>query len=351
VLEETPLDAQQRPLVETIRSSGEILLNVINDILDFSKVEAGQLELEQRPFDPRRCLTDCLAMLEPKAIAQGLQLHGEVAAEVPGQLLGDSLRVQQILLNLIGNAVKFTPAGKVSVRLGGQPGESGWWLEGEVRDTGIGMSADQLEGLFQPFRQGDSSNTRRFGGTGLGLAICRRLCDLMGGSISAESQPGRGSVFRFRLLLHPLLRPDPVDPPAGMQPPPPSGGRSLHILLAEDNPVNQRVIQALVTRLEHRLTTVTNGREALEALDGQLFDLVLMDVQMPEMDGLTATRLLRQRQGAGPYVIALTARALDSDRQDCLEAGMDDYLCKPLRREDLLAALGRFAQARPGTPR
>ncbi len=351
VLEETPLDEQQRPLVETIRSSGEILLNVINDILDFSKVEAGQLVLEQRPFDPRVCLAESLAMLEPQAIAKGLQLSGEVRAAVPDQLLGDSLRIRQILLNLIGNAVKFTPQGDITVELGGQASTEGWSLEGCVRDTGIGMTPEQVQKLFQPFQQGDSSNTRRFGGTGLGLAICRRLCSLMGGSIEAESRIGQGSTFRFCLQLGRVSEAMPHG--SGLTPPPGTlpTGRSLHILLAEDNPVNQRVIQALVARLDHRLTTVPNGREVLRSLEGQQFDLVLMDVQMPEMDGLTATRLLRQRYGAAPYVIALTARAMDGDRQECLAAGMDDYLCKPLRREDLLAALERYSHRRtPASP-
>ncbi len=481
LLEDAGLDEQRRELVETIRTSGDHLLNIINDILDFSKIESGKLELEQVAFDLLDCVEGSLQLVAPKVLERSLELTSVVEDTTPATLVGDAGRVRQILVNLLSNAVKFTPAGEIGVTV------SARLLEGTrheihftVRDTGVGIPKDRLDRLFKSFSQVDASTTRRYGGTGLGLAICKRLCELMGGRIWVESEVGKGSAFHFTILadavdlpkdvrrardspeltgrrvlivddnrtnrrilrlqtekwgmlpretesaveaLEWIRRGDPFDvalldyqmpdldgialtneirrlksadsPPiilltsigrplsfedraagfaavlskplrlsqlhdrlleivGGPLERPPSAASSapitptpmtprLRILLAEDNPVNQRVALRLLERLGYEADVVGDGREVLERLESAAYDVVLMDVQMPEMNGLEASRAICARWPAErrPRIIAMTAEAMQGDRETCLGAGMDDYLVKPVRLEELARALGK----------
>ena len=492
LLLDTPLSAEQRDFAETIRTSGDALLTIINDILDFSKIEAGRLDLESAPFDLPECVESALDLLAPICRQKSLNLAYLIEPGVPAAIVGDVTRLRQILVNLIGNAVKFTEAGEVVVTVSTGEAESGAGtrppgekvsrtLHFSVRDTGVGIPPDRMDRLFQSFSQVDSSTTRRYGGTGLGLAISRRLADLMGGTMWAESAgvPGEGSRFLFtiealaaelpvrrelqaeaadlkgkRVLIVDdnatnrrifslqaqgwgMLPSDTGSPAqaidwlrqgtafdvalvdrqmpemdglmlalelrrlaphlpmimvsslgrreAGteaegiaaflLKPIKPSqlynalvglfvrqvdarpaeavrhfdgemGKRHpLRILLAEDNAVNQKLALRLLERLGYRADLAANGVEAIRAVERQAYDVVLMDVQMPEMDGLEATRQIRARwaEGERPRIVALTANALAEDRAACLEAGMDDYLAKPIRVEELVAALERCA--------
>jgi signal transduction histidine kinase/CheY-like chemotaxis protein/ligand-binding sensor domain-containing protein len=498
LLEMTDLDGEQREFVEIIRSSGESLLSIINDILDFSKMEAGRLELEQQPFDLPRCVEDALDVVAPKAVEKGLELIGSIDAGVPATVVGDAARLRQILVNLLGNAVKFTERGEIEVHVevepGGGVGRRGTLIAISVRDTGIGIAAEHRDHLFESFSQADSSTTRRYGGTGLGLAICKRLVELMAGSIGVQSQPGEGSEFHFtirvptpagsgaarspasgaappltplppgaRVLVvednaaarravqmrleacglrvetaadgpaalrivaearHEPLRAVLIDrtlpgqdgaelaltlreaapsiprvllAPVGQYVDPVASGliacilkpvkheqlhealvqcltrspdgakpdgeplqvdaqladrHPLRILVAEDNPVNQRVALRQLERLGYRADLAANGREALDACERSRYDVVLLDVSMPELDGLEVTRRVRALapaasappEGAGArqlWIVAMTASALPDDRQRCLDAGMDDYISKPVGLESLALALQR----------
>ncbi len=477
LLADTDLSPAQRGYAEVIRRGADTLLDLVNDILDFSKIESGRLELEEGPFAPASCVEDALELCAARAAGKGLDLSHEVEPGTPEVALGDPTRLRQVLVNLVGNAVKFTERGSVEVRLSAaDAGEGLVELRFEVRDTGIGIPADRRDRLFRSFSQVDASTTRRFGGTGLGLAICHGLCELMGGGISVESEPGRGSTFRFHVparrvdacalpsatargpflrgrrvllvtrapgtgrVLRDLLRargaevleaPDvpaaaegirsgpPPDlllldrdapgggeaesllrgapggariplvllaPLAGAEDPGPLGARCdavlsvplrharvdevlaavakggpvprpeaaagrggplppLRILLAEDNPVNREVCLGMLARFGARADTVADGRGVLEALRRAEYDVVLMDVQMPGMDGLEATRLLRRgrRPGSRPRVIALTAGSTAADRAACEAAGMEDFVAKPIRAAELREALERAA--------
>jgi len=349
-----PLPREQREHVETIRQSGEALLSVINDILDFSKVEAGALDVELAPFVLRTCLDEAVTIVAPKAAAKGLVLSCEVGDGVPIAIESDAARLRQILVNLLDNAVKFTPRGEVRLEVAAEPSD-GQELELRlaVHDTGVGIPTDQIERLFQPFTQVDSSTTRLFGGTGLGLAICRRLTERLGGRMWAESDPGRGSTFtctlRCRPAEVPLQRTSAFgDDFAGA---PLAERLPLRILVAEDNSVNQRVALLMLERLGYVADVAADGFEVLDALRRQRYDLILMDVQMPGMDGLEATRRIRteaprERQ---PRIVAMTANALREHRDACFAAGMDDFLSKPILLSDLRAALVRVGGDRSPT--
>jgi len=487
LLLDTDLTPEQRSYAEVIRSSGEALMAIIDEILDFSKIEAGRLELERRPFDLRSCVESALELVAASASGKGLDLAYLFDQGLPGAIVGDETRLRQILINLLNNAIKFTDTGEVVVSVDGEVLESGegeigreYKLHFAVRDSGIGIPQDRLSRLFESFSQVDASTTRRYGGTGLGLAISKRLSELMGGTIWAESRVGEGSAFHFtiqaeqapalapahehgappqlhgrRVLVvddnatnrHILVRQaeswgmlardtasptqalewirrgDPFDlaildmqmpemdgatlaeeigryrdarelplvlltslgswgelrggvefaasltkpikpsqlydtlmsvfgaTPAGVQAPVPREGpveqlaerMPLRILVAEDNVVNQQLALLLLKKLGYRADVTANGLEALQALEREPYDVVLMDVQMPTMDGLEATRRIRQRwlEGRRPHVIAATANAMREEREACLAAGMDDYLSKPIRMEELAAALGR----------
>lgn len=485
LLMETPLTPEQRDYVQTIRTSGDALLSIINEILDFSKIESGRMELERHPFELAQCLEETLDIFALQAAAKGIELAYSVDADVPPWIVGDITRLRQVLVNLVNNAVKFTPSGFITLEVklaarANPTGEGALLLDFIVTDTGIGIPADRQGALFKPFSQVDSSTTRKYGGTGLGLAICDRLVQLMGGTIDVASQLGHGSRFRFHIQteaaevpgggrkldfggipvlavddhpvnrsalevslrqwcctpvlaetaehalqsarakrpaiaiidydlagqpgeqliktlqeLHPGLPivlltaasdgvrqgqstepfvvrlPKPIKPsflgesiarllkgvkpaPAPTAPVPSQTSLGheipLDILLVEDNPVNQKVALHLLTRLGYQADAVSNGLEAVHAIEQREYDLVFMDVQMPEMDGLTATREIRQRlpKTRQPLVVALTANAVQGDRERCLAAGMDDYVAKPVKLDELHAVIRKHFSS--GTP-
>ena len=333
LLLETALTAEQRDHLETLRASSTQLLAILNDILDFSSLESGRMAIGASPYEPGPTIEGVIDSLRRLADERGVELTVQVAATVPDRCLGDAARVRQIATHLVANAIKFTGAGRVSVRLDGEPPQAdGQALMLTVADTGIGIPSDRLDDLFQPFVQVDGSTARRYGGSGLGLAISRRLAELMGGTITVESTPQRGSTFRASWRVQPAVMPV---PPAS----------ALRILVAEDNPINQKVVLRMLARCGHDADLATNGAGAVSKIGEREYDVVLMDVQMPEMDGFEATRRIRDRCGARqPRIVAMTANATGCDRERCLAAGMDDYITKPLSLDDLRAVLGGVAQ-------
>ncbi|MBI4878634.1 MAG: CHASE domain-containing protein [Planctomycetes bacterium] len=361
LLLDTPLSAEQRNYAELVRSSAESLLSLINDILDFSKIEAHKLDLEAIDFEPTAVLEEAVALLAVRAREKGLNLSCRVAPDVPQWLLGDPGRLRQILLNLAGNAVKFTSRGRVAirVRLDGEDAER-VLLRFEVEDTGIGIPAEHLGRLFTPFSQVDGSMTRKFGGTGLGLAICRELAELMGGRIGVESEAGKGSTFWFTAALT-RCAPGRVQPSPAPAAPVRADAQAIaerrdrRLLLVEDNTTNQIVATSILKRLGYRTDVAANGREAIHMLRQAPYDLVLMDCQMPEMDGVEATRRIRAGSSGvlnpAVTIIAMTANAARGDREECLRAGMDDYVAKPVSPRLLEEALARWlGSASPTAP-
>jgi CheY-like chemotaxis protein len=360
------LSDRQRDRLSVIHRSGEALLAILNDVLDLSKIEAGKLELKSVPFDPHVLVETTVRIMAANATEKGLEMTCHVDSGVPRRVIGDPLRVRQVLSNLIGNAVKFTAQGRVSVGLSVAGAGPNPVLHFEVADTGIGIPQDKHAFIFEPFSQLDGSHTRRFGGTGLGLAICARFVGMMEGRIWVESEPGKGSRFHFTAKLSTAAQPpEPVALLAGPAPqlavrtagsePAPTESRraspALSILLAEDNLVNQKVAVRLLEKRGHRVVIAGNGIEALAALDRERFDLFLTDIQMPEMDGLEATAAIRARErqtGARIPIIALTAHAMRGDRERYLEAGMDDYVGKPIRAQELFAAVEGCCASLPG---
>jgi signal transduction histidine kinase/ActR/RegA family two-component response regulator len=343
LLLDTPLSDDQRDLVQTIRSSGDALLSIVNDVLDYSKIEAGGLDLELRPVELGPVVREVLDLFVAGAVEKGLELDWEIADGVPPRILGDAMRIRQVLVNLIGNAIKFTLEGRVDVTVRvAAAADGGAQIVVAVRDTGIGIAPESMPSLFRSFSQVDSSTARRFGGTGLGLAISKRLAQAMGGDVTAESVPGRGSTFRFvfpaRAIEAAGAAPDREsarDDGAAL------GARHpLRILLAEDNRVNQKVALRLLERMGYHAEVAANGLEVLAALEREPFDVILMDVQMPELDGLEATRRIRALAGvAQPRIIAMTANVMAREREQCVAAGMDDYVAKPVDRRALATAL------------
>jgi PAS domain S-box-containing protein len=335
---DTDLTPQQADCLQTIRSQADSLLIIVNDILDFSKIESRRIELERMTFALDEMVSDVVKPLAVRARQKGIELTSGIATDAPPLLVGDPVRVKQILTNLVANAVKFTERGSVAlaVTVDARDGDRAT-LHFRVSDTGIGIPADQQTTIFEPFRQVDGSMTRRFGGTGLGLAISATLVDLMGGRLFVESELGAGSTFHF-VAPFTTARPGATagTPPARPALAPPS--RVFRVLVAEDNIVNQRVAAGLLTRRGHQVTVVANGREAIAALQRDAFDLVLMDVQMPDMDGFEATAAIRARErdtGQHVRIVAMTAHAMTGDRDRCLAAGMDGYLSKPIDQRSL----------------
>ncbi len=335
----TELDDDQRESLRVAKTSADSLLTVLNDILDFSKIEAGRLELESIPFSVRHCLSAAVSTLEFVAREKGLQLSASVHPEVPDQLIGDPHRLRQVLLNLINNGVKFTKAGSVRIeaRLEEQR-DSVATIRFDVEDTGIGLSKEQQHLIFEPFRQADGSVTRKYGGTGLGLAICARLVELQGGTISVRSASGQGSTFSFNIRCGVCSNPEILSQKRVERARGQHSKVRLHILLAEDNRVNQLLVVRLLESRGHQVVVVNDGLAAIKAIKGQNFDVVLMDIQMPEMDGLEATRILREGENKDrrcPPIIAMTAHAMKGDRDKCLAAGMQGYISKPIQPEEL----------------
>jgi PAS domain S-box-containing protein len=342
-----PLAPEQREFAEAIRGSAGSLLAIINDVLDLSKIEAGKMVFEQVPMNPRNCLELVRSLTAPQAARRGLEFITEVAPTVPDQVVSDPHRFQQVLMNLVGNAVKFTHSGKITVRLALQPSEpSRPILECRVQDSGVGMDAATLARLYTPFTQADASTTRHYGGSGLGLSIVRRLINQIGGSIEVESAPGVGSTFTVSWPCA-FAASDAPHPALPLAPRTAAGVGTLysaHVLVVEDHPVNQQVICRLLQRFGCRVTVADNGALGVAAAAAQRFDLVLMDVQMPVLDGLEATRQVRGLETGGRRVpiVALTASAMTDELERCQRAGMDDLLTKPIDRVQLDRVLERY---------
>jgi CheY-like chemotaxis protein len=381
---DTPLLPEQQEYLGMVRASADSLLSIIDDILDFSKIEAGKLELDPVSFQLRASIEETVRV-SMRAQQKGLKLTWDISPETPDALVGDLGRLRQILINLLGNAIKFTPQGEIALRIMLDPA---WFddvlLRFTVADTGIGIPQQKQKSIFEAFSQADGSTTRNYGGTGLGLAICAKLVEMMSGRIWVEGQPGQGSAFhftaRFQLqqgfralapiprvavvpgCAHPLeqvmrARPsDPIKQPhsgpmaddndqmtadrATRESPP-----RYRVLLAEDNEISQKLVARLLQNQGHTVVAAANGQEAVAAFEAQDFDLILMDVQMPEMNGYAATALIRQRESATAQhipIIALTANAMRGDRQRCLDAGMDGYLAKPISKAALTDAIKHF---------
>ncbi|MDX2187229.1 MAG: ATP-binding protein [Opitutaceae bacterium] len=399
LLLESGLTPEQRTYAQTLRSSAETLLVLIDDILDFSKIEAGKLHLESINYNLADCMNDVIRLLSPKAADKGIEFRAHIADDVPRFLVGDPVRIRQILLNLSGNAIKFTSRGHVlvSVRMGrndalqpfgaAKPNSLYEFIMISVSDSGIGISRENQTNLFQKFSQADSSTTRRFGGSGLGLAISKSLVDLMGGSIGVQSEEGVGSTFWFTIPIVACSLPTrpPIegpgsqaqDPatlstsgitqtnskstpsvtstpapatPARRSTTPPIAPRAM-ILLADDNEANQMLGVALIQKLGASAEVAHNGRQAVDMARAKRYDLILMDCHMPEMDGYTATQTIRKNDGSGHRtpIIALTANAVTGDREKCLESGMDDYLSKPVRKSDLDRVINHWVSAAAGS--
>ncbi|MDY6938410.1 MAG: response regulator [Cyanobacteriota bacterium] len=393
LLLDTPLDPQQEDFAQTIRRSSSALLTLINDILDFSKIEAGQMDLEEYPFELRRCILEALDLVSVEAKKKHLKLEYRMCEETPKAIVADVTRIRQVLVNLLANAVKFTEVGEVALSVIARPldgrghsdpqSDRPYEIQFAVRDTGIGIAEDRMNRLFKSFSQVDASTTREYGGTGLGLAISKQLCEMMGGRIWVESggavagnpppdwtiarsnlpenlsDTEGGSTFYFTIVAN--CAPNFALPAEsdGSQ----TGDREqmnpdttervpLRILLAEDNVVNQKVALLLLEKQGYRADVANNGLEVLEALHRQPYDVILMDVQMPQMDGIRATRQICQEKApeSRPRIIALTANAMGEDRQMCLDAGMDDYITKPIEVEELARALNRCQPLNDATP-
>lgn len=324
LLEDGELSPDQASTLQAVRSSGQSLVALLNDILDFSKIEAGRLELEQVPFAPRQLVEQVYELLGEAARAKDLELR--ISERDLGWVMGDPTRIRQVLLNLIGNAIKFTPAGYVEVRVM----RYDEMLRFEVQDTGIGIPLDKQGQLWHAFTQADASTTRRFGGTGLGLAISRRLVELMGGGVELHSAPGMGSCFGFTVQAHSCQAPKVEDTQAMFFQLP----SNMRVLVAEDNLVNQVVARRMLEHFGLDPVIVPNGADALDKIREERWDVVLMDCHMPVMDGLEATRLARS-DGSDQYIVAMTAGTMPEDRRAAADAGMDGFLPKPVRMEDL----------------
>ncbi len=353
LLQNTDLSHKQRRFTKVIQESGELLLSIINDILDFSKIEAGKLELESIPFDLEDLVNDVVRMLKSSAIAKGLNLNIHIPDEANLNLKGDPTRIRQVLTNLVANGIKFTENGEIVIRIADiKENAQHVTLQITVEDTGIGISPEVQQQLFKPFSQADGSTTRKYGGTGLGLAISSELVSRMGGVLECDSEPGRGSHFFFRLqfeLAAVAERKKHLSDPVGKNNHVPTNTKQLaiHILVAEDNETNQEVVFGMLKRVVSKVTLVSNGQEAVDSASNTSYDLILMDCQMPIMDGYQATSAIRkkeEREGRGKHIpiIALTANALEGDREKCILAGMDDYISKPFNQDDIDAILVRW---------
>jgi signal transduction histidine kinase/ActR/RegA family two-component response regulator len=341
VLQHSALNEEQRGQVEIAVGSADTLMRLLNDILDLSKIESGKLDFEAVPFALAPTIAEVVALLRGRALEKRLKLTLKLAPELPSHVVGDATRLKQVLLNLSGNAIKFTERGEVEiaasiVRRGGEVAT----IRFAVHDTGIGIDRATQARLFQVFSQGDTSMTRRFGGTGLGLAISQRLINRMGGHISVESAPGAGSEFSFELTLPLSAPPVRASRSPFMRQDRPLAGR---ILVVEDDRVNQRVIELLLKKIGLKCVIVSDGESAVEIADIERWDCILMDCQMPGMDGLEATRQIRARLRGRPLpIVALTANAMLGDRDACVAAGMDDFIAKPVRQEELRSCLERW---------
>ena len=353
---EAMLDPDQSPsdklnAVHTVRRNGEHLLQIINNILDISKIEAGKLEVERIRCSPINLVAEVKSLMQVRADAKSLPFNIEYIGAIPETIESDPTRLKQILVNLVGNAIKFTETGGVRLVTRFVDERAGPEIQFDVLDTGLGMTEEQVSGLFKAFSQADTSTTRKFGGTGLGLNISKRLAEMLGGDVTVESEPG-GSMFRVTVATGPLdgikMLDDPttatiVQPEAAAVANPDADKLDCRILLAEDNPTNRALVAGILKKTGAEVTVVENGKLAVDAAlsardEGKPFNVILMDMQMPVMDGYEATGLLRQKNYSGP-IIALTAHAMTSDRQKCLDAGCDDFATKPIDRRKLIQTI------------
>ena len=352
LLLDTKTTAEQRDHLMTVKYSAESLLRILNDILDFSKIEAGKLDLDHEAFRVRDCVAHTVQSLACRADAKGIKLSYSFEQDLPDTFLGDAGRLAQIIMNLVGNAIKFTDQGEVEVNVSRESGSNdSVCLRFCVRDTGIGIPVAHQQKIFESFRQADASTTKRFGGTGLGLSISSQLVQMMGGRIWIESEAGQGTKFYFTANLE-VCDQQLAEKTSLAESQVPV--RSLRILLAEDGLVNQKVAIGLLTRQGHEVVLATDGAEAVDALDKDEFDLVLMDVQMPNMDGHEATRIIRQKEqtsGRRTPIVAMTASAMKGDEERCLESGMDDYIAKPFNPKTLSRIIAKCTDQEMGKRR
>lgn len=373
LLLDTDLEPEQREYVETINTSGAALLMLINDILDFSKIESGKVELTVEPFELRACMENVFSLVAFVAKEKCLGFHYSIDPQVSPLIEGDIHYLQQILVNLVGNAIKFTSVGEVAIDVSKYQDNQ---LLFAVKDTGIGIPSHKLDKLFKPFSQIDTSTTRKYGGTGLGLAICQKLISLMGGDIWAESIFNHGTTFLFTIPYHPvetkrspaieivdhllevvLERPAESTQNKSSHIPKLAEQIPLKILLAEDNPVNQKLANRIFEKMGYSIDIAANGIEVLEAIQKESYDLIFMDVQMPEMDGLEATRQIRSMEQSRQtelsnlaksiQIIAMTANAMHDDREKCLASGMNDFIAKPFKVEQIQTAIEKWGHKQP----
>ena len=355
LLLKTKLDSKQHEYLLMLKNSAESLLSLLNDVLDFSKIEAGKMELHEQDFDLRHTIADTLLALGVRAMQKNLALTHQVTEDVPAALCGDDGRLRQILINLVGNAIKFTDRGEIMVRVGIESRTlRTTTLHFEIHDTGIGILPEVQSRIFDAFTQAETNTNRRYGGTGLGLAICRDLVELMRGRIWVDSELGKGSTFHFTAVFG-EARHSSANPTSR-----PSSGsllglaeKSMQVLVVEDGRVNQLVAAKLLEERGHHIEIASNGQEAVEKVRNSTFDAILMDVHMPEMNGFQATAAIRQieeKHGGHVPIIAMTANALKGDREQCIAAGMDDYVSKPIHSAELLHAVERFMHGRTAAP-
>ena len=358
LLLDEPLTPEHKEYIEGIRNGGEALLAIINDILDFSSAENDKVELEHQQFSLKQLIDESLDLVAVQAGQKGVILSQTINYSTPDTIIGDQGRLRQILVNLLSNAVKFTDSGKVTVSVSSKAANGDLrQIIFEVKDTGIGIPQNRMNEIFEPFTQLERTISRKRGGVGLGLAITKNLVELMGGKIWFESIPGKGSTFHFTIQAETIhgkhLDSGEMDRgkmDLGVAPESFPGLKPMRILVAEDNPSNQRVLIEMLKRLSYRADAVADGQEVIQALERQDYDLVLMDIKMPEMDGITSTRVIRKlRPEKGPKIIAITAYALKGDREKCLEAGMDDYISKPVQLKELAAILEKYSASRGET--
>jgi two-component system, sensor histidine kinase and response regulator len=361
LLQNTTLSEEQKSFVDTIRVSGESLLVIINDILDFSKIQEGRLELEEMPLSIRNVIEETFDLLALEAGQKKLELRFDISNDVPDVILGDVTRLRQVLVNLVSNGIKFTDGGdiQVFVSLKGFR-EEFFEIEFKVQDTGIGIPPDKLDRLFIAFSQTDASNSRKYGGTGLGLAISARLVQMMGGDIGVDSEAGKGSEFHFTILAKKALKADPfISPIPAVSPNDYNifenkniSSAGISILVAEDNMINQKIVLQMLKKIGYQADLAANGLEVLEAVQRQHYDFILMDMIMPELDGLQTTQKIRELDAIRqPVVVALTANAMQGERERCIAAGMNDYLSKPFKIKDLETLINRwFGDPQPINP-
>jgi signal transduction histidine kinase len=355
ILLNTDLDEEQRNYVEAINTSSEVLLTIINGILDFSKIEAGELSLESAPFDVKKAVEDVVRVLKIQAEKKGLKLGASFLPKNLPMVSGDFVKVRQIIFNLGGNAIKFTHEGSVTINVKMKIiNDNTGQFHIDIEDTGIGMNPETLDHIFDKYTQAGPDTTRKYGGTGLGLTITKKLVEMMGGSITVKSTPKKGTLFQVRLPLPLAVDMEPVAVVSGTGSLEKKIGIDVvkndtapaYILLAEDNKINQKLVKAMLKKACHKVDIVENGREAVEKVKQIPYDLVLMDVQMPEMDGIQAAQLIRQEGFSHLPIIALTANAFEKDREKCLKSGMSHFMTKPLKQAELLGTISKWLDKR-----